>query len=255
MNNWIVDLNREERAKGVSLVFVPHAGGGPNTFRPIAREIRKKHPVYAVCYPGHENRISEPLVDNFPFVAREIAETASEYFANRPFVYFGHSMGASLAHEAALIAALNKLHGPSQLIVSSREAPSNIREAHVHLYSDVEFRKELLRVGGISPEVLEIQELCDIFLPIIRNDYKLIEEYIPTKNYEKRLECPVTAFLGENDPEALEDEMKEWARVTTGSFKMSRFKGGHFYFMNETSRVANALIETLRGDNPAHFTS
>lgn len=48
MNNWIVDLNREERAKGVSLVFVPHAGGGPNTFRPIAREIRKKHPVYAV---------------------------------------------------------------------------------------------------------------------------------------------------------------------------------------------------------------
>ena len=77
------------------------------------------------------------------------------------------------------------------MIVSSREAPSSIREAHVHLYDDAEFREELLRVGGISPEVLEIDELCDIFLPIIRNDYKLIEEYVPTENYEMASTVPL----------------------------------------------------------------
>ena len=58
MNNWIVDLNQKEQARGTALVFVPHAGGGPNAFRSVAREIRRKLPVYAICYPGHENRIS-----------------------------------------------------------------------------------------------------------------------------------------------------------------------------------------------------
>ena len=245
MNNWIVDLNQKEQARGTALVFVPHAGGGPNAFRSVAREIRRKLPVYAICYPGHENRISEPLVDDFSFVAEGIAKAASAYFEDRPFAYFGHSMGASLAHEAARIAALDKLHGPSHLIVSSREAPSSIREAHVHLYDDAEFREELLRVGGVSPEVLEIDELCDIFLPIIRNDYKLIEEYVPAENYEMGIDCPVTAFLGKDDPEALENEMKDWANVTTGFFEMRHFQGGHFYFMDDASQVATALIETL----------
>ena len=54
VNNWIVDLNQKEQARGTALVFVPHAGGGPNAFRSVAREIRRKLPVYAICYPGHE---------------------------------------------------------------------------------------------------------------------------------------------------------------------------------------------------------
>lgn len=103
----------------------------------------------------------------------------------------------------------------------------------------------MLRVGGVSPEVLEIDELCDIFLPIIRNDYKLIEEYVPAENYEMGIDCPVTAFLGKDDPEALENEMKDWANVTTGLFKIRHFQGGHFYFMDDASQVATALIETL----------
>ena len=41
MNNWIVDLNQKEQARGTALVFVPHAGGGPNAFRSVAREIRR----------------------------------------------------------------------------------------------------------------------------------------------------------------------------------------------------------------------
>ena len=45
MNNWIVDLNQKEQARGTALVFVPHAGGGPNAFRSVAREIRRKLPV------------------------------------------------------------------------------------------------------------------------------------------------------------------------------------------------------------------
>ena len=89
MNNWIVDLNQKEQARGTALVFVPHAGGGPNAFRSVAREIRRKLPVYAICYPGHENRISEPLVDDFSFVAEGIAKAASAYFEDRPFAYFG----------------------------------------------------------------------------------------------------------------------------------------------------------------------
>ena len=36
MNNWIVDLNQKEQARGTALVFVPHAGGGPNAFRSVA---------------------------------------------------------------------------------------------------------------------------------------------------------------------------------------------------------------------------
>ena len=49
MNNWIVDLNQKEQARGTALVFVPHAGGGPNAFRSVAREIRRKLPVLIIA--------------------------------------------------------------------------------------------------------------------------------------------------------------------------------------------------------------
>ena len=39
--------------------------------------------------------------------------------------------------------------------------------------------------------------------------------------------------------------MKDWANVTTGLFKIRHFQGGHFYFMDDASQVATALIETL----------
>ena len=50
------------------------------------------------------------------------------------------------------------------------------------------------------------------------------------------IDCPVTAFLGKDDPEALENEMRDWANVTTGFFEMRHFQGGHFYFMDDVSQ-------------------
>ena len=62
------------------------------------------------------------------------------------------------------------------------------------------------------------------------------------------IDCPITAFLGKDDPEALENEMRDWANVTTGFCEMRHVQGGHFYFMDDVSQVATALVETLHNN-------
>ncbi|TXC66112.1 thioesterase [Piscinibacter aquaticus] len=104
------------------LVCFHHAGVGAAVYRPWAVDLPPDVEVCAIELPGRGSRLREAPLDS---VARIVSELIPHLQAevDRPFAFFGHSMGAVLAYETAV--ALSAAGGPvpQHLFVSGRRPP------------------------------------------------------------------------------------------------------------------------------------
>lgn len=95
-----------------------------------------------------------------------------------PFAIFDHSMGSWIAYELYYKILKERNLIPIHLFMSGNSAP-HIKKCKrkIHTLDDEEFKEEILKIGQTSKEVFSNVELCNIFLPILKMDYKIIEEY------------------------------------------------------------------------------
>ncbi|GCD42355.1 thioesterase II family protein [Streptomyces paromomycinus] len=235
--DWLRRYGPERPHAAARLVCFPHAGGGASFYRRWAALLPDTYDHLAVQYPGREDRIGEECVGEMPPLADRIAEVLMP-LADRPLILFGHSMGASIAYE---VARRLQEHGrtPHHLVASSRLSPSRERPGTVHLLDDEAFLRELAAFGGISQEVLRHRELRDLVLRPMRSDYRLVETYQPTAT--PALECPVTAVRGDQDHSHPAGDLRAWAEVAGGGFRLVTLPGDHFYLASR----ARELIELL----------
>src|SRR3546814_4467064 len=95
---WFVRA-RPRPAAELRLFCFPHAGGAASSYFAWAGALEAVD-VLAVQPPGREGRLAEPLIaDMTTLLDRLVA--AIEPQLDRPFVFFGHSMGALVAFETA----------------------------------------------------------------------------------------------------------------------------------------------------------
>jgi pyochelin biosynthesis protein PchC len=224
------------------LICFPYAGGSASYFFHLAAALRPEVEVFAVQYPGRQDRLDEPLVDDIGELAdRTVAALQSS--ADRPTGFFGHSMGAVVAYEVARRWEHRYGLALTHLFVSGRTAPSRPRETTVHLRDDEGIRAEVAELGGPNAEVLAHPELAPLVMPPIRNDYKAIETY----RYQQGppLTCPITALIGDADPVVTPDEAAAWAGHTTGPFELRVFPGGHFYLTDQEEQVLDTIRASI----------
>ena len=82
-----------------------------------------------------------------------------------------------------------------------------------------------------------------MIMPAIRSDYRAIERYRWRPG--PALACPVSAFVGDDDPKVTVAEARAWAVHTTGRFDLLVFPGGHFYLTEQAPRVLREITERL----------
>ena len=174
-------------------------------------------------------------------LARAIAEAMPRPLP-RPFAVFGHSMGALLAFEFVREMTAVQAQEPRRLIVSSAPAPSrvSIREP-IHALPDEQFLRAVQEKYGhpclrsADPEVIEL------LLPTLRADLEMYETYASRPG--ERLACPISVFVGRDDPLARTD-LQAWADHTQGPTRLREFAGGHFY-LHESEETAVREIRRL----------
>ena len=221
---------------------LPHAGGSASFYFPVATALSPLVDVLVVQYPGRQDRLHDPLVDNIADLADAVT-AALRPWLDRPFALFGHSMGASLAFEVAL--RLERAGTPpTHLFASGRRAPSINRDERVHLENDDTIIAELTSLSGTDTRILGDEELLRMVLPAIRNDYRAAETYRPADN--SPLACPITALTGDNDPRTALDDARAWRSYTTAAFELLVYPGGHFYLVDNSAQVLDALSSRLR---------
>jgi len=243
--SWIRRFH-ETPEQPVRVVLLPHAGGSASFFFPFSRELSERADVLAVQYPGRQDRLAEPCVDNVEGLAGAV-HLALKPWLDRPVVLFGHSLGATVAFEVA--ARLEREDGfvPRSLVVSGRRAPGEVRRGTTHLLDDDGLLSELSELSGTDQAVLADPDLRRMILPAVRADYKAAETYVYRPG--PPLRCPILSLVGNDDPRASVDEARAWNAYTTGPFELETFPGGHFYLAEPEQRagVLAALARTLAG--------
>lgn len=228
----------------LQLFCFPFAGGGASVFRKWGAKLPKSVEVCAVQLPGREDRLSESPFQQVEPLVEALAE-AVFIDRERPFAFFGHSMGALIAFE--LCRQLRQLEGrqPEHLFVSGRRAPHlPDRKPTTYDLPHSEFVHELRRLSGTPHEVLQDPDMMALIMPILRADFTLCETHSYVNDLP--LSCSVSAFGGLEDREVEYDEVAGWREVTTGSFSLQMIPGGHFFLLGSgEAPLLNSLSDQL----------
>ncbi|MFI6348459.1 thioesterase II family protein [Streptomyces sp. NPDC050560] len=232
-----------EDPEAPALVLFPHAGGSANFYRQLAAGFPPALRIRVVQYPGRETRVGEDLVDDMTTLA-DRAAAALRPLLGAPLALFGHSMGALVAYEVA-----RRLESdgttPDRLFASARHAPvPGRRPAHRHHQLDDErFTEVLRRTGGTPAALLDNAEMRDYVLPIVRNDYRLLETYVPAPG--PPLRTPVVSIAAEGDGTVTEEQVALWGRTTEGAHEHLTYPGGHFYLLERPAELTGAVLARL----------
>lgn len=245
-NPWLV--RPKLRAQAVLRLFCfPYAGGGALTFRSWAERMPLEVEVCAVELPGRGLRLRESLFTQMLPLAEAVAHEIGPYL-DRPFAFFGHSMGAILAFEVARVLRRAGKLEPAHLSVSARAAPQVV-EADLMTYDlpEPQFLGELQRLNGTPREVLEHPELMQMVLPLLRADFEIIQTY-PYRD-QAPLTCPISVYGGLQDKEVTLEDLEAWQPQTTGSFSLRFLPGDHFFINTAQPLLLHTLTRQLYEHN------
>lgn len=228
------------------LFCFPFAGGSAAVFRTWSQGLPPAVEVCAVQPPGRERRMSEAPFRRLDALVEAVAE-AMEPLLDRPFAFFGHSMGAKVAFELAQRQRHRGRPQPSRLFVSGSRAPHMPDdEPPLHALPDDELIQELHELGGTPREVLDNDELMRLLLPLLRADFEVNETYDPASH--EPLDCPLSAFGGLRDPEVPPETVEGWREHTRGAFRRRMFEGHHFFLLEQQQELVAEVLSDLDGD-------
>jgi medium-chain acyl-[acyl-carrier-protein] hydrolase len=241
-NTWVKCPNPNPSAS-IRLFCFPYAGSGASIFRNWSSRLPYFVEVCAIQLPGREERRKDPLFTHiFPLV--QTLTQILEPYLDRPFVFFGHSMGALVSFQLARQLRTNQQPTPSHLVVSGRRAPQiPDRNPLLHTLPEDEFLAELHRFDGTPKQVLESAELMQLFLPTIRADMAICDTYPYAE--EPPLDCSISAFGGQNDAEATREHLEGWKTQTSSQFSLQILPGNHFFLHSCQPLLLEKLTQEL----------
>jgi external thioesterase TEII len=223
--------------KKPQLFLLHFAGGNCYSFQFIVSFLKDFETV-SLELPGRGKRINEGLVKDFDLAARDIYNQVMKRLTSSFFLIYGHSLGAYLALRVCnMLQRAGK--SPAYLIVSGNAGPGMREKKNVHLLEREYFIKELLRLGGVSPELIANNEVFDFIEPILRADFEVAESN--EMNDEPAVSSPLYALMGSSEEKV--KDISNWARFTLSDFTAEILEGDHFFIFRHPQRIAAIIKE------------
>lgn len=244
VNPWL--QVQESAPEAILCLFCfPYAGGSATVFSGWSEGLPATIEVRPIQLPGRGARLMEHPINRTPELVEAVAEALIPHL-DKPFAFFGHSMGAIIIFELARYLRAECNTEPLHLFVSGSLAPQiRLPKSPTYKLSDAAFVEKLRQLNGTPPEILEHYELMRLVTPSLRADYELAETYTYLKS--EPLACPITAFGGLGDKLVSQRQLQAWDKQTAATFSLQMFRGDHFFIHSSKKLVLKALSTKLNG--------
>lgn len=244
---WIFRPQRRPNAR-LRLYCFPYAGGAAYAYTKWAELFPHWIEVRAVELPGRGPRVKEPLFSRFDPLLDAVQSALKSEWSQSPFALYGHSMGGLIAFELTRRLRRDQVTVPVALVISGRPAPGTPETLRaISNASDDALWQHLRSYNGTPNELLDNPEIRQLFLPILRADFSVVENY----GYvvEPPVTVPIVAAIGTRDPSTPAGSELAWLNATTGTCRIRRYDGDHFFIRSHTADfvrdVSNDLLELL----------
>ena len=230
--------------KRVKMFCLPYAGGSAIYYSRWSEYFPKAIEVIPVELAGRGRRLDHPFYQDLSAALEDVYGFIKDSIVdNDPYILFGHSMGAILSYELCKqIKALN-VHKPLHLFVSGLEAPKAIlNEKIYHNMSDEQLKKEMIDMGGTPPEFFDYKELEQIFLEILRNDFRIVETY--KCQCDIKIDTDITVFYGSDEMDR--EDVIGWMNHTEKKCNIYEFKGRHFFINNYLKQIIEIICDAIK---------
>jgi surfactin synthase thioesterase subunit len=227
------------------LFCLPAAGGAASGFHPWREAFGPEIDVVPVQLPGREARLDEDPITSASELIAALTGPMLDHAGER-FALFGHCMGALLGYELAH-ALTEAGRPPAHLIVSAHRPPALMpvprKRLNHNLMSDMELGDFLAEQAGAPREILDLPEIMELLLPVVRADLALCQSYLDARRTP--LPVPITAFGASAEREITAHVLARWGDLTRAGFRMKIIPGSHDYIYHGVAAMAEALTATL----------
>ncbi|MCX5345238.1 thioesterase II family protein [Streptomyces atratus] len=234
------------------LFLFHHAGGSHLLYRDWAPEFPPDWELCLLNAPGRAHRRDQPAVDRVEDLVDHFHQELLPLF-DRPFAFFGHSMGGLAAYELTLRLAAQGGPMPVWLGLSAFGPPRGAeyrRRPGRHESSDAELRDWLRSLGGTPAELLDNDDVWQLFEPVFRSDFKLVDTWArdPATGSPP---LPFTVFGGEQDLVVEPRRLKAWADHSPHLQGVHLYPGGHFYLHDHRAALIRTVTASVRAARAA----
>ena len=239
---WFVQGTTQNPAAKWRLFCFPFAGGSGHEFRQWGEKLDNVE-VLGVMYPGRSSRYTTPLIDNLGEMVSAVRNALQDY-QDKPYAFFGHSLGGLIAFELTRSLRMSRLQQPTLLCVSASDAPHLLPiPPIIHNLPDDEFIEAIRDFGGTPEAIFEHRELLNMTLPILRADLKILDTY----QYQEAMPLPVPLYAvgGAGDTVVGRDSLLGWEGHGTAEYQVQFFPGGHFYYREESDSPFFGYLKSI----------
>lgn len=233
MNRWF--HSEADPVAPVRLFLFPHGGSGGLSYRSWRALLPDDIAYQIVQLPGRELRRGEPPIRQIEPLIEALCEALADELDERPYAFFGHSIGAQLAYRVTLALEREGLRGPV-LLGASGWTPvgffeTTMEQARMPEADMIVWMKEL---GAFPAQTYDDPELLAMVLPPVRDDIEVSTTYVDDG---APVGCPIVGYSGQTDPLMPSEAMSAWIRRTPNFLGTSTFPGGHFYLDQHENRL------------------
>jgi len=240
--------NMKQKNRNKIIAF-PFAGGNSFSFQNIEKYIPPQFEWITLELPGRGTRFEEKLLKTTKAAVNDLFYQLKPLIQDGSYLFYGHSMGTLLGYELTKRLVKENMTLPVCLFVTGRGAPSKLEKEK---WSDLPFDhfwKKIYEIGGLPKEFLKNDDLLDLFYPILKSDFKMIETYKYQK-LESPLPVPIHVCIGKEEigkekNKISMDQIANWDNETTFPMNTEFLDGDHFFILKHAQLMAQKISQAL----------
>jgi Predicted thioesterase involved in non-ribosomal peptide biosynthesis len=211
----------------MKLLCLPYAGGTAQVFKNLFKTcLDASIEIVPIELPGRGNRFSEALKTDFNELLEDILKKVLDVIQDEAeYALFGYSMGSRVIFEIYYSLLKYNVKKPKIMFFCAAKPPEiHYVKKKMDRFSIIREMKEL---GGTKEEVLENEQLMDIFVPIMGADMQVLFSY----NYilkNAKISVPIVILYGTKDTEVL-PYIDKWRNYTDKECEFIAYNDGHFF--------------------------